>query len=49
MKTPFLVGLWLGQNRKKNTLFGKALVQIRAKNRENNPFVAGLWFEQGQK
>ena len=33
----------------KNTLFGRALVRIRAKIEENTPFLVGLLLGLGQK
>ena len=43
-ETPFLVGFWLGfdQKTEKNTLFGTALVRVRAKIEENTLFGRAL-------
>ena len=43
-KTHFLVGPWLGlgQKKKENTRFGKALVRVRAKIEKNTVFGRGL-------
>ena len=34
---------------KNTTLFGRALVRIKVRNREKTPFLVGLWLGLGQK